>query len=339
VLKKIFLFCLIFCPVLAFARDEKREYVTMCYNLENLFDPIDDSLTQDEEFTPTGRFFWTWKKLTKKCNDIAKTIVAAGDGNAPALVGLCEVENRWVLHRLTDQTPLAKIGYGIVHRNSPDPRGIDVALLYRTDVFTVLHAGWFQVEYEPGNNKTREILYAKGVLDALDTVHVFVNHWPSKRGGALQSEPRRMRAAEVLRRVVDSIFAGHPQANILVMGDFNDTPESQPVTLGLGAVSDTVCLTCLHNLMLPVARRGEGSLKYRRNWELIDLFFISGNMLDTLQPICCLPEEVRIFRPDFLLERDDKFLGEKVHRTYEAGKYKGGASDHLPVILPIKRNY
>jgi endonuclease/exonuclease/phosphatase family metal-dependent hydrolase len=340
---KIFTICfltlLLLCPFAGYAQPAKAEDIVMFYNLENLFDPIRDSSINDVDFSPGGQYGWTWSKLKAKTNAIAKTIIAAGNGNAPTLIGVCEVENRLVLKRLTEQTPLAKIGYDIVHRDSPDPRGIDVALLYRTDNFTVLHTAWFRVYYVSGSFRTREILYAKGVLHELDTLHIFVNHWPSKLGGAAKSEPRRMRAAETLRAVTDSIFRTNPHANILVMGDFNDTPDSNPIVKGLHAVSDTACVACLHNLMLPIAARGEGSLKYRKNWELIDQFFVSGNLLDTAAPMYCVPTEASIFRASFLLIPDEKFLGDKVRRTYEARKYTGGASDHLPIVLPIKHNY
>ncbi len=334
-----FVLALLFCPFVGIAQQVLQVDKVMFFNLENLFDPIEDPHAQDEDFTPTGKYGWTWKKLKTKNNGIAKTIVAVGDGNAPALVGLCEVENRVVLHKLTKETPLAKIGYGIVHRDSPDPRGIDVALLYRTDRFEVLNTAWFKVCYNSGSCGTREILYAKGVLRGLDTLHVFVNHWPSKLGGASKSEPKRVRAAETLRAVTDSILCVNPHANIIVMGDFNDTPDSRPVVKTLGAVDGVKCLSCLHNLMLPLAKRGEGSLKYQKNWELIDLFFISGNLLDTRQPVSISPSDVQVFRAEFLLEQDNKFLGEKVRRTFEAGKYKGGVSDHLPVVMTIQHNF
>jgi hypothetical protein len=311
----------------------------MFYNLENLFDPLNDSTVQDDDFTPEGRYHWSWSKLRDKTHSIAKTIIAAGEGDAPVLVGVCEAENRLVLQRLVEQTPLQPIGYGIVHRDSPDPRGIDVALLYRADAFTLLDAAWFRVYYDSGSYRTREILYAKGVLHELDTLHVVVTHWPSKMGGAARSEPRRMRAAATLRAITDSLFSTNPRANIIVMGDFNDTPDSAPVVRGLQAVSDTSCVACLHNLMRPLAARGEGSLKYRAAWELIDLFFVSGNLLNAAEPIYCPPEDVAIFRAPFLLEPDERYLGEKVRRTHDAGGYKGGASDHLPIVMRIKRNW
>ncbi len=321
------------------ARPAAPDCLVVFYNLENLFDPDDDAATQDEDFTPAGRYGWTWKKVNRKCNGIAKTIIAIGAGNAPTLVGVCEVENRRVLNKLIRDTPLAKIGYEVVHRDSPDPRGIDVALLYRPDNFTVLHAGWLKVKYEQGSTRTREILYAKGVLNDLDTLHVFVNHWPSKFGGALQTEPKRMSAAATLRTATDSIFAANPFANILIMGDFNDTPDSNPVKNGLQAASDTCCPACLHNLMAPIAVRGGGTLKYRKDWEVIDMFLVSGNLLDTLQPVYCVPSAAKIYDAGFLLEPDENYLGNKPLRTYYGGKYKGGVSDHLPIVMTIKRNY
>ncbi|MDR3134387.1 MAG: endonuclease [Prevotellaceae bacterium] len=332
-------FVILLFPFVCLAQQTRQDDIVMFYNLENLFDPMRDSSINDTDFLPDGRYGWTWAKLKTKINAIAKTIIAVGKGNAPALIGVCEVENRYVLKRLVEQTPLAKIGYGIVHRDSPDPRGIDVALLYRTSHFTVLHSAWFKVCYENGSCRTRDILYAKGVLHGLDTLHVFVNHWPSKLGGAARSEPRRMRAAETLRAVTDSIFCTNPSANILVMGDFNDAPGSRPIVEGLQAVGDTACLPCLHNLMLPLALRGEGSLKYQKNWELVDLFFVSGNLLDKNAPVYCEPAEATIFHAAFLLYPDEKFLGNKARRTYEGGRYKGGASDHLPVTLPVKHAY
>jgi len=330
---------LLVCSFVGFAQQAPQTDKVLFFNVENLFDPIDDPHTQDNDFTPSGKYAWTWKKLAAKNNGITKIILAAGNGDAPVLVGLSEVENRIALNKLTQETPLAKISYDIVHRDSPDPRGIDVALLYRTDRFKVLNAAWYKVCYDSKSCATREILYARGVLRELDTLHIFVNHWPSKLGGAAQSEPKRVRAAETLRAVTDSILLTNPHANIIVMGDFNDTPDSKPVVNALGAVENAECLACLHNLMLPLARRGEGSLKYRKNWELIDMFFVSGNLLDNRQPVSVSPSNVQIFRAPFLLEPDEKYLGEKVRRTHEGLRYKGGVSDHLPIVMTITYNY
>ncbi len=342
-MKRLFISCvvgLIFGTGLSAQQKKQTPAAIMFFNVENFFDPLNDPSTQDEDFTPEGKNHWTWGKLKIKRDGIAKTIIAAGRGEAPLLVGLCEVENRLVLNQLIRETPLAKLNYGIVHRESPDPRGIDVALLYRKDYFNVLQQRFYKVYYESGSARTREILYAKGVWNSLDTFHIFVNHWPSKLGGAKQSEPRRMRAAETLRVVVDSIFATNSRANIMILGDFNDTPDSPPVNEGLRSlrVSDTLCSNCLYNLMLPLSERGEGSLKYRGEWELIDLFFVSGNLLNRKEPIFIEPKEITIFHAPFLLEPDERYGGEQPKRTFIGPKYHGGISDHLPVLMTLKTN-
>ena len=321
------------------AQEEKQASAwIMFYNVENLFDPVDDPSTQDEEFTPAGSNHWTWAKFQVKRDGIAKTIIAAGAGEAPLLVGLCEVENRLVLNQLVQNTPLAKLDYGIVHRESPDLRGIDVALLYRKDYFSILSQQFYKVYLEANNAHTREILYAKGVWNGLDTLHVFVNHWPSKVGGAKESEPKRMQAAATLRAVIDSIFTTNQRANIVAMGDFNDTPDSRPVNEGLRsrALADGLCDTCLFNLLRPLSDKGEGSLKYRNAWELIDLFFLSGNLLNTKQPIYVDPTEAGIFRAPFLLERDERYMGDKPKRTLIGPRYNGGVSDHLPILMKVR---
>jgi hypothetical protein len=330
---------LILCKTTLFAQNTTQSDVVMFYNVENLFDPKNDSLTQDDDFTPDGAYRWTWQRFAKKRNSIAKTIIAAGAGNAPILVGLCEVENYAVLRQLTDDTPLARIGYGIVHRNSPDMRGIDVALLYRTDHVKILYRYFYKVTLPSNGHPTRDILYAKALYDRRDTLHILVNHWPSKLGGEQQSFPRRMAAAKRAKSITDSILQASPAANIVLMGDFNDTPESIPLTEGLQAVLQHGVSSpdSLYNLMGQLVRHGEGSLRYRGNWELIDQFIVSGNLLNPQSAIQCLPDEVKVFKAPFLLENDDTYLGLKPFRTYQGPSYKGGVSDHLPILLPLRR--
>ena len=317
---------------------QAQEVKVMFYNVENLFDPIDDPGTQDEEFTPDGKKRWTWERLAKKRNGIAKTIIAAGEGNAPVLVGLAEIENFLVLKQLVEQTPLAKIGYAIVHHDSPDPRGIEVALLYRKDRFRLLHQHFYKLTFPSGSSQTREILYAKGIIDSRDTLHILVNHWPSKLGNAQQALAKRMTAAYKAKAICDSIFNTNPSANIIAMGDFNDSPESIPIVKGLEALPpDTLIIyNRLYNLLLPKFKQGEGSYKYKTEWEMIDLFFVSGNLM--------LPDSNRIsyksvdvFKTSFLLEDDKKYYGKHPLRTYDGMKYLGGVSDHLPVVLKMSR--
>ncbi len=308
-----------------------QEAVVMFYNVENFFDPDDDPATEDEEFTPAGKNKWTRQRLEKKRNAIAKTIIAAGEGNHPVLVGLCEVENYRVLQQLTEQTALARIGYDIVHRDSPDPRGIDVALLYRKSRFRLLEQHFRPITGLP----TRDILYAKGVLDGRDTLHVLVNHWPSKRGGEQQSLSRRMTVARLTKQLCDSIFQASPAANVILMGDFNDTPGGHAIAEGLQArPPDSLAGNpYLYNLMLPLWKSGKGSYKYKGEWELIDLFFVSGNLLHPASPLRCV--RTQIFTPGFLLTDDTTYYNKKPFRTYEGPRYLGGMSDHLPVALVL----
>ncbi|NOU17324.1 MAG: endonuclease [Bacteroidales bacterium] len=339
-IKTSILISLQFFIVIAFSTAQEtgdvKKYRAMFYNTENLFDSFDDSLTQDEEFTPMGARHWTWDKMNQKINGIYKTIIAVGEWNPPVFVGLCEVENGIVLYRLTHETPLIKYDYRIVHRESPDPRGIDVALLYRNDLFDLQESKFFRVFFpDQPTRRTREILYAKGVLGGVDTLHVFVNHWPSKLGGELESTSGRFAAANTLKQKVDSIKIFYPDARILIMGDFNDEPESAPMVDGLKVysnISDT-CKSGLVSISSMLKASGQGSYKYQGVWGMIDQIIISNSFLDSKRVIHTSPENASVFKADFLLEPDDAFIGEKPFRTFVGYKYHGGFSDHLPVYI------
>lgn len=240
---------------------------------------------------------------------------------------MCEIENSFVLEELTENTPLARAGYTFIHKDSPDSRGIDVALLYREEIFTPL-----EEHYITSSFPTRDILYTKGVVNELDTVHIFVNHWPSKRGGEKSSSTKRMLVSHRARQVTDSILLKNPSANIIMMGDFNDTWDSEPLEN----------LNHLVNLS-KYAKGNEGSYKYREDWNTIDQFLVSENLIrrrtintDKFSPqwLWC-EEEMDIFAPKHLLCEDDKYLGIKLRRTFNGPRYLGGISDHLPIILEL----
>lgn len=297
----------------------QAEAQVVFWNLENFFDSKDDPKTADEDFTPYGLYHHTYNRFEAKRNLIAKCMIAIGDfcgGSMPVIAGFAEVENRSVLDNLLKNTPLAKIDYRVIHRESPDPRGIDVALLYDNDRFILLEHRFIAVD----SFATRDILYAKGVFkENCDTVCFFVNHWPSKRNGAGASDSRRQNVADLLKQAVDSVAKGE---NIVIMGDFNDTPDSQ-------LISQFCHKTGMVNLSEPLAGKDSGSLKYKGKWELIDQFLVSP-------PFEQKVKETIIFRTDFLLEEDKSFLGEKPKRTYIGPRYNGGASDHLPILLCSK---
>ena len=284
--------------------------VGLFWNCENYFDPFDNPEKNDNEFLPGAERHWTWQRFERKRDDIAQTILAAGDvaDELPALVGLAEVENRMVVSQLVGKTMLGELGYGFVHRESPDERGIDVALLYRRDRFRVLAVDSLRVP----NVVTRDILYVnlREMTDS-GSLHVFVVHFPSKRGGARGSDDRRKAAQRVLDAAVDSLLLIDDRARIVVMGDFNDTD-------------------CAVARLTEPPFEGEpaapGTLKYHGRWERIDHFFTSPAIDATMQ----------IFAPGFLLEPDPAWLGSKPRRTYVGPRYNGGLSDHLPILLYIQ---
>ncbi|MDR1225671.1 MAG: endonuclease [Prevotellaceae bacterium] len=314
----------------------------MFYNTENYFWPLVDSLDPlpPKDYSTSGSHHWTWNRFEKKTGDLYKVIASVGELTPPALIGLCEVENRWVLNRLIYETPLAKYPYGIVHQDSPDGRGIDVALLYQKSTFNLLGRKFFPVTLSNGR-KTRDILYAKGVVNELDTLHVLVCHMPSKYGGAVFSETSRMEAAKTLRKITDSLLHSSTRANIVVMGDFNDTPDSKSVAEALCASNnlDGNSPDSLYNLAIAAHKSGVGSIKFQGKWELIDLIFVSGNLLNVNEPIYCISNAYRIFFAPYLLENDNAYTGQKPYRTYNGFKYNGGISDHLPAVLDLRKGY
>ena len=280
------------------------------WNIENYFDPFDDPLTADEDFTPQGAKHWTWKKFILKRNGIAKTILSAADscgGKYPDVVAFAEVENYMVLRQLVRETPLEKLEYGIVHRNSPDKRGIDAALIFNPKTVRILKVDSLRIE----NLQTRDILYVKMLHLPSDTLHLLVNHWPSKLGGKEASARKREAVASVFNNCVDSILKVNPSSRILSAGDFNDTPDN---------ITPLVSPK-LTNLSEGLFRQGRGTIKYQGEWELIDQFFTNDTTL-----------KMSIFAPSFLLEEDKKYTGDKPRRTYLGPRHNGGLSDHLPII-------
>ncbi len=330
---------LIFIPQsLIFSQNENSpDFRVMFYNVENLFDTFDDPDKRDEEFLPNGDRYWTNRRFNDKLRRIFQVVIAVGEGKQPALIGLCEVENRYVLEMLLERTPLGRMGYKIIHKESPDRRGIDVALLYHEAQFTpIMYNAIPVIDPDNENFATRDILYVKGTMET-DTLHYYVNHWPSKFGGAIETIPQRALAASILKSNTDSIFETNPQAKIIIMGDFNDAPIEESITKHLGAVSNfnTVNNTLLYNLSHKHAAQGLGTIKFRGKWELIDQFIVSGALLKG-EKIHTSTESFRIFEAPFLMEKDEAYLGMKPFRTYIGFRYNDGFSDHLPILLDLK---
>lgn len=312
----------------------------MFYNVENLFDVTDDSLTSDEEFTPEGDRRWNQRKMYDKIHGIYKVIMAVGTWEPPAVIGLCEIENRFVLEQLIYETPLNDFGYRIIHHESPDRRGIDVALLYRDEFFLPLHDEAVPVGFPFDTSYvTRDILYVKGLLGGSEMIHIFVNHWPSRYGGYLETIDKRKHVAGILKGKTDSLFAINTGMRVLIMGDFNDDPDDESISRILQAqpVSDSTRPGSLYNLMSCVNDpQKKGSLKYRGNWNTFDQIMVSGALLDEEGQIILKGTKAEIFSPAFLLEKDETYLGEKPFRTYSGFRYHGGFSDHMPVYIDLR---
>ena len=310
----------------------------MFYNVENLFDIYDDSLTNDNEFLPYSVRNWTYERFKEKINNIYKIIIATGGWKPPEIIGLCEIENKYVLNELVNNTPFSKFRYKIIHGNSPDTRGIDVAMLYNEKSFKVLNKCFININFiDDPTIKTRQILYVKGTINKSDTLHIFINHWPSRRGGQLQSEYKRVYVANVLKTKTDSILEKQSKAKIIIMGDFNDNPTDKSLQiLSLKNTNDSIYSNQLYNLSNELYNNGKGSYKYQGEWLLYDQFIVSESLIKSQQKIYC--KNMYIVEYDLLLEEDKKYFGLKPKRTYLGYKYNGGFSDHLTVYVDINFN-
>jgi hypothetical protein len=249
----------------------------------------------------------------------------------PAIVGLCEIENRDVLEKLVFDTPLKKYDYRIIHRDSPDTRGIDVALLYRGGIFSPDTSIWLKVDLSNGS-ATREILVVKGKLRGIP-LYVYVNHWPSRSGGALASEPRRLNAAGVVRRSVDSLLQLDPIANIVITGDFNDEPENKSLQILTGPVTnnENICNlspeTGISNTI--------GTIRHQGSWSIFDQVLVSEAVLSGRNGMKLTSGTMEILAAPFLLEPDPVYSGYRPKRTYLGPNYHDGFSDHLPVSVVV----
>lgn len=285
-----------------------QAWTIMSYNVENLFDYHKDSLKNDDEFTPGGVRHWTYARYQTKVEQIARVICAVGENEMPAIVGLCEVENDYCLRGLC--YPLRRYPYRSIHFESPDERGVDVALLYNPRTFCVLDSMALAVDL--GEDKTRDILYVSGVMDGSDTLHVFVCHLPSMLGGKATSEWKRQTAKRVILNKVNDILEIQPNAKMVVMGDMNDAPHED--------------IPGMNNLMIPLERQGMGSHRYHGIWTCLDQFYVSDALVQQCQ--------ADIYNAPFLLEDDNKYLGVKPKRTFIGYQYHAdGFSDHLPILL------
>ncbi len=302
------------------------------WNTENLFDTINDPKIDDEEFLPNGKMKWTSDRYTIKINNLAKVILAIGDGKGPDILGMSEIENQGVLVDLTTKTDLKSQNYGIVHYDSPDKRGIDVALIYKKKTFKVLESKAVFVAMPVDTILTRDILVVKGVFGKKDTMYVLVNHWPSRRGGNDQaSEERRLFAANKLHFIEDSILKLFPNAKIVAMGDFNDEPFDKSI-MSLKSNFANSTQARFVDLMDSLKTAGDGSYHYKKDVNMLDNILVNGNFQNK-KGIYIV--NAHIFKADWAIGENYKNDPPGPLHTYAGSRYIGGYSDHFPVYADI----
>jgi hypothetical protein len=324
---------------------EKKSYQVACvgfYNLENLFDTINDVENAiSEEFTPSGPKQWTEKRYHEKLSNMAYAISTIATDITPdglAILGVSEIENRGVLEDLVKQEAIKDRKYDVVHYDSPDRRGVDVGLLYQPKYLTVTHTASHTLHMVDSNFKTRDQLVVTGLLNG-EEMHFIVNHWPSRSGGEKRSRPKRNAAGQLTRHIVDSLLNLNPNAKIMVMGDLNDDPINPSVKEYLRTKGKVEQLEegDLFNPYYKLYRDGIGSLAYRDTWNLFDMVIVSKGLLGDDKSDYKF-YTARVHNKNYLKQKEGAYAGYP-HRTFAGGVYLGGYSDHFPVYIVLVREH
>ncbi|MEM0991535.1 MAG: endonuclease/exonuclease/phosphatase family protein [Bacteroidota bacterium] len=339
-MRKLLPILLLFCTQIVFAQEKQYQVASIgFYNVENLFDIEDDPAIRDEEYTPAGSRVWDAKKYAEKLDRLSEVVRQIGTDLNPdglAVLGLAEIENRRVLEDFVAHDAVAARNYQIVHYDSPDERGIDVALLYQAKYFQPIKSRAIPVEiFRNGEqNFTRDVLHVEGLLNG-DTIHIFVNHWPSRRGGERRSAPYRNMAADTVKNVVDLLLASNKDSKIIIMGDLNDDPTSPSVKKHLAVKYDKKQLFDgdLYNPMYAYYKKGIGTLAYRDAWNLFDQIILSEDLISPENNTYRL-YKTAIFNEPFMRQSKGRFKGYP-KRTFAGGKYDSGYSDHFPVYMHL----
>lgn len=311
----------------------------MFYNTENFYDTIPNPAVNDISFTPSGELHWNSFRYLKKVEDVSKVISSVGGKYPPAIVGLCEVENKTVLDDLVKNSSLSRHKYKYTMTNSKDARGSNVALLYQRDQFKYISKKTYRPKLD-GMTNTRDILHVSGMLVSGDTLDIFVCHFPSRTQGVRKTEENRCKVADLLRKNIDKLEAKRVTPRIIVMGDFNDYPDDRSMKTHLKAerfplagrkINDLVLYNLFENKYSDTIQ----SYKYNGKWGYLDQFLVTGTLLNDNSTCYVHPKEAFVFSPDFLLTYDEKYGGYKPHRTYSGWTYLGGISDHLPIYFDL----
>lgn len=316
-----------------------QKYTIMTYNVENLFDTKHDTLKNDVEYLPSSEKHWTKNRFFDKLHEIMQVIVGTGSNEPPVIVGLCEIENDYVLNVMTRFEPYNQLGYDYVHFESPDKRGIDVAILYQKNFFTPLISRPIKVTL-PNGKAGRDILYVSGTTPNGSILHLFQVHFPSRREGVEFSEPNRIAVAKIIKDAVDSIQNTDMNAGIILMGDFNDNPSDFVPTEVLNAQNynvDEYKSDILYNLCYdgkPYEDRDKGTYFHAGEWDMLDQIIVSGSLLNGSLPMK-ISKPAEIFAPKWISHYDKKNLTYVPNRTYKGTHYSGGTSDHFPLFIEL----
>ncbi len=301
------------------------------YNVENLFDYNDSKKTLDKDFTPKGKKKWGKYRYDLKIKKIGKVISEIGTQKTPqppSIIGLAEIENKTVLEDLVNSEYLQNLNYKYIHYDSPDERGIDVAFLYNTKDFCLIESKAIPVilyEKDATRNFTRDILFVKGILHG-ETVHIFVNHWPSKRNDYNEAVPNRIQLANLIHENITAIKDIDPK--VIIMGDFNDNPNDV-------SIHKHLCKNNFTNPMLDLYKKGHGSSQFYGVWMLFDQIVLSNNFFSNTATT--LFKEAAVYNESFLTNALGKFKGTPF-RTYTGKYYLGGYSDHFPVYIILEKS-
>ena len=320
-MKTLLLYFLII-PLTLFSQD-KKEFMSVFYNVENLFDTIDDPHKNDNQFLPEDEKNWDTEKYFFKLEQISRVFASIYDGKLPEVIALCEVENRNVIEDLLNIKFFDNHKYKIIHKDSPDFRGIDCAILIDTSFFNIVSYNFLEVRVPYANRPTRDIIHVKAGVQGQE-INFFVNHWPSRWGGTDKTEYKRIHAAKVLREYIDQI---NQDENIIIMGDLNDYPDNK-------SVKDILVKDDFTNLMNSISEF-EGSYNYKNNWGFLDHIIVSDNLLESSISNRIRVSEYSVFGPEWMMFIDSKGR-KKPNRTFGGNKWYRGFSDHLPVYCIFK---
>ncbi len=342
-MRKVFLPCLFALLLISFSFAQKPHKIVF-YNVENLFDTINDPEVLDEEFTPEGPKKWNSAKYNKKLSNLERVFfdMSAADKSYPAVIGVSEIENRTVLEDLISTAKMLPGNYRIVHYDSPERRGVDVAFLYRPEEFK-LEGDKAVTTIIPGRPdfKTRDILTMWGTIDQ-EPFFFMVAHWPSRLGGKERSEYLRMAVGAQMRQIADSVRAASPNTKVIMMGDFNDDPTDKSIAESLGAKMKRKDLKegDYYNPYGTMLKAGLGTLAYGDAWNIFDNIIVSDNLVNgdkdklQLQRGANSKYDGNIFKPHYIIQKEGQFKGYPL-RTFIGNNFQGGYSDHLPVYIYV----